>query len=255
MDIDLSDVFNRLFSELSIKSCNGRKAARSGEEYELKVFNVCKMLMFNNNKFCTINKVGGFSDGHDLICMNNATKIPIEVKKSKTPDWMQMSLMYINNCWQSKGSNKIPDIAVSIFNDILKGKTIFNNNIPKFVNEKITHKEWTKIKYPDFKDQYIPCKPDTIAKLYKSKGCYYIQVSGYGLYHTGEDPCNFNVPYFECNQQIRIRTKIHAKNKNGYLRASIMAACQPINISKLPKSNYTLDSLDKLPVGLTKIEN
>jgi hypothetical protein len=44
---------------------------------------------------------------------------------------------------------------------------------------------------------------DTIAKLYSNKGCSYIQISKYGLYHLEKDICKFNVPYFKCKQVLR----------------------------------------------------
>jgi len=66
-------------------------------------------------------------------------------------------------------------------------------------------------------DQYIDIPSDIISRLYKAKLCNYIQISnGYGLYHLGDNVCNFDVPLFNIEQQIRIRTKIHTrKNKKG----------------------------------------
>jgi hypothetical protein len=60
--------------------------------------------------------------------------------------------------------------------------------------------------------------------------------------------CNFNVPEFIIDQQLRIRTKVHSsKNKNGYCDISVIASCQPIDIKKLKKSSYSLDMIDNLP--------
>jgi hypothetical protein len=93
--------------------------------------------------------------------------------------------------------------------------------------------------------------------LYEAKGCCYIQISdGKGLYHLGNDRCNFEVPFFDIPQQIRIRTKIHTKsNKNGHCVLSVTVACQPKNIQTLIPSEYSLDSKDKLPQSLTFIQN
>ena len=75
------------------------------------------------------------------------------------------------------------------------------------------------------------------------------QVSEKGLYHLGNDICNFNVPEFICEQQLRIRTKIHnKKNKKGYCDLSVIVACQPKNIKDLVISNYSLDDETKLPL-------
>ena len=60
-----------------------------------------------------------------------------------------------------------------------------------------------------------------------------------------------NVPLFDLEQQLRIRTKIHTKkNKKGFCSLSVTAACQPKNIKELILSQYTLDNKDKLPGNL-----
>lgn len=51
----------------------------------------------------------------------------------------------------------------------------------------------------DFNDMYIHCSNDIIKKLYSEKKCNYIQISEKGLYHLGNDICNFNVPEFICD--------------------------------------------------------
>jgi hypothetical protein len=67
------------------------------------------------------------------------------------------------------------------------------------------------------------------------------------LYHLGNDKCNFDVPLYNIEQRIRIRTKIHRrKNKNGFCTLSVIAACQPKDITKLKPSKYSLDNKDKL---------
>lgn len=115
----------------------------------------------------------------------------------------------------------------------------------------LTYEEWINIKNKTNKwnDKYIPIPSDSISKLYKDKGCNYIQISdGYGLYHLGKDVCDFGVPLFNIEQQIRIRTKIHTrKDKKGFCRLSVILACQPKNIKNLTPSKYSLDTIDKLP--------
>lgn len=105
--------------------------------------------------------------------------------------------------------------------------------------------EINKKKTNDFNDMYIECPNTTIAKLYANKGCSYIQISKYGLYHLGKDICKFNVPYFKYRQILRIRTKIHNKcDKNGFIRASVIVSPKPFIITK---SKYSLDNINNLP--------
>ena len=81
---------------------------------------------------------------------------------------------------------------------------------------------------------YIDCPDDTIKQLYSKKGCAYIQISDKGLYSLGNDICEFNVPEFICEQQLRIRTKIHTrKNNKGFCKLSVNIACLPKNIKNL----------------------
>lgn len=122
------------------------------------------------------------------------------------------------------------------------------------MEKSITYESWVKLKTETKKwdDVYIDIPSDCISKLYQAKGCNYIQISnGYGLYHLGNDICDFDVPIFNIEQQLRIRTKIHTrKNKKGFCNLSVTIACQPKYITKLNNSKYTLDDENKLPVSL-----
>ena len=68
----------------------------------------------------------------------------------------------------------------------------------------------------------------------------------------GEDVCNFGVPIFETEQQLRVRTKVHAReDTDGFCKLSVTVACQPKNINFLPRSPYSLDDKNRLPPNLT----
>jgi len=239
----------------------GSNCSINGKKYELEIYNIIKKTKLNGKLFNTQNEneLGGCSHKNDLICNlyndNKYINISIEIKKIKTPDWMQCSLKYdnIDNKWIGSSKNKIPDNSKKIFENLIANNILFNGNIPPFMLQNITHNEWINIKKntSDFNDMYIDCPSDTIMKLYNEKGCFYIQISEKGLYHLGNDICNFNVPAFICEQRLRIRTKIHErKNKSGFCKLSVTVACQPKNINSLVNSNYSLDNLTKLPSNL-----
>jgi len=239
----------------------GSNCSINGKKYELEIYNIIKKTKLNGKLFNTQNEneLGGCSHKNDLICNlyndNKYINVSIEIKKIKTPDWMQCSLKYdnINNKWIGSSKNKIPDNSKKIFENLIANNILFKGNIPPFMLQNITHNEWINIKKNtlDFNDMYIDCPSDTIMKLYNEKGCFYIQISEKGLYHLGNDICNFNVPAFICEQRLRIRTKIHErKNKSGFCKLSVTVACQPKNINSLVNSNYSLDNLKKLPTNL-----
>ena len=233
----------------------------SGKKYELDIFNIVKNCLLNNIKFNTQDKkdLGGCNNKNDIECNFIIEKnIPIEIKKSNAPDWMQCSLKFdtINNKWIGSLNNKIPEYSKNIFENLISSVKLFNGKIPHFMINDITHDEWLKIKKEttDFNDIYINCPNDTIKKLYSEKGCKYIQISNKGLYHLGNDICDFKVPEFICEQQLRVRTKIHTKKNNkGYCKLSVTIACQPKNIKDLINSKYSLDDYKKLPSNLIKI--
>lgn len=199
--------------------------------------------------------LGGSSSRNDIVCMYMGKEVGIEVKIFNTPDYMQCSLRYdvsgISRKWVGSPNSKIPDGSRKIFNALLDKIQIFGGEKPPFVGTDITHEEWLAIKSRTDKwdDTYMDIPNDTIRRLYREKGCYYIQLSnGYGLYHLGEDICGFGVPVFEPPQQFRIRTKVHTRcNTKGYCVLSVTVACQPKNIRQYTKSPYTLDGSGVLP--------
>jgi hypothetical protein len=236
----------------------GFNCSVNGKKYELEIYNIIRKCKLNENNFNTQlqNELGGCSSKNDIECnMKSIKDVSIEIKKLKSPDWTQCSLKYdnINKKWIGSSKNKISKNSKKIFEDIIETKILFNGNIPPFMLKNITHEEWIKIKTEttDYNDIYIDCPNDTIKQLYNQKGCSYIQISDKGLYHLGNDICNFKVPEFICDQQLRIRTKIHTrKNKKGFCMLSVTISCQPKKISDLINSKYSLDDKTKLPDNL-----
>jgi len=239
----------------------GSECSKEGKRYEEKVHSIVSKTMLNNKLFNTqkLSELGGCNINNDIECnFKDERDLSIEIKKNKSPDWMQCVIQYSNelNKWICSSRNRIPDKSKKIFEKLIEDKNIFNGKIPPFVNNKITHEEWLKIKKEtkDFCDVYFECPSDTIKKLYRKKGNKYIQISGKGLYHLGKDVCEFNVPEFICDQVIRIRTKIHTrKNKQGYCSLSVTVSCKPNGFKSLQPSLYSLDSEEKLPTNLKLI--
>lgn len=236
----------------------GDRCSLNGKKYELEVYNVVKKTKLNGTIFNTQNEyeLGGCSSKNDIECnMNSSRDVSIEIKKSNTPDWMQCSLKYdcLNEKWVGSSKNKIPEDSKKVFEQLISNIKLFNGKIPPFILQDITHEEWKKTKREtsDFNDTYIDCPSDTIMKLYREKGCSYIQISEKGAYHLGDDICDFKVPMFLCDQRLRVRTKIHgSKNKKGFCKLSVTIASQPKNINSVINSPYSLDHHTTLPNNL-----
>ena len=213
-----------LEKEIKLLTPKGSLCSKNGNKYEKDVYNVVKNTYLNNVLFNTQKEteLAGSTAKNDIECNFKSKKdIGIEIKKYNTPDWMQCSIKYNEeiNTWQPTIRGRVPRCR-EIFENLIKDLELYNGDIPPFMKKSITHEEWLNIKKETDKwdDCYIDIPNITIKELYKAKGCYYIQISnGYGLFHLGEDICNFGVPEFIIEQQLRIRTKIHArKNKQGY---------------------------------------
>jgi len=238
----------------------GAGCSKEGTKYEHIIYEIVKHCSFQNSStsFNTQEacELGGCHSRNDIVCNYAKEKdVPIEIKKKNTPDWMQCSLQYdsVLQRWIGSPKNKIPDKAKQIIEELLLNVTLFNGKIPPFLLRNMTHPEWIQLKKEttDFHDTYIPCPNTMIKRLYQEKGCCYIQISEKGLYHLGNDICHFQVPEFICEQQWRVRTKIHTtKNSKGFCKLSVTIACQPKNISELPTSPYSLDKVERLPTQL-----
>ena len=246
-------------ARISRNPSKGSNCSVKGRDYELKIHGIVKQCKLGDQFFNTQKdtELGGCSAANDIECnLLSERDVSIEIKKSKTPDWMQCSLTYDKdlNKWVGSANAKIPAESRDLFEKLISGVELFNGKIPPFMHKPMTHAEWIKAKEStdDFSDAYIDCPSDTISKLYAAKGCSYIQISEKGLYHLGEDKCKFQVPQFEVGQQLRVRTKIHTRsNSKGKCVLSVFVACQPKNINELAESSCSLDDVSKLPDKLS----
>ena len=69
----------------------GAKCSINGKKYELEVHNIVKKCKLNNNVFNKQkeDELGGCGSKNDIVCIMDSIAIPIEIKKIKTPDWVQ----------------------------------------------------------------------------------------------------------------------------------------------------------------------
>ena len=259
-----TDENNKLRESLARKGKIGSNCSFEGNKYEKDIYDIVSKCQINDTlpkklfNTQTLKELAGSSSKNDIECSWIKDKdIGIEIKKMKTPDWMQCSIKFTKDKWCASEKGKIPECSRLLFNELINKLKLFNGKIPPFFEKQLTYQEWKAIKDStvDFDDYYIDIPSDTIKKLYAAKDCKYIQVSTLGLYHLGTDICKFNVPEFICEQQLRVRIKIHnKKTKSGFCNLSVTVACQPKNITDLLPSKYSLDDINKLPTMLTYIK-
>jgi len=219
-----------------LETAKGSQCSKNGNKYEKYVHDIVKNVFLNNKSF------------------NNQCH-----KEFNAPDWVQCGIIYNTDeqRWEPGKKNKLPEKIRKFFKDIVNETELFKGQLPPFLYQNLTYDEWLEIKNQTllWDDFYIDIPRSTIRNMYKHKGCSYIQLSnGYGLYHLGEDICNFEVPLFSVEQRIRGRIKVHSrKNKRGFCNLSVTLACQPKNITSLQPSKYSLDDISKLPKNLVHI--
>lgn len=258
LDIDKKDDSEKSEKGLETeknKKTKGKLCSIEGFNYEKKIYNILKNTTIEDKPFNTQEEedLAGSGHGNDIECKYKDKVIGIEVKKCNAPDWIQSSIKLVDNKWKPTSKGNKPLVSQDIFEKILGDVNLYEGQKPPFFEKDLTHKEWLEIKEKTnvWNDYYKNIPNNTIKELYKEKGCYYIQISEYGLYHLGEDICNFGVPEFLIDQELRIRIKIHTrKDKKGKCRMSVTAACKPKNIKTLEKSKYSLDNEKKLPNNL-----
>ena len=240
---------------ISMQFTKGARCSVQGKHYEERIATLCRTIksIHLDKPFNTQykNELGGCSAGQDVyVNFREIQDIGVEVKRM-TPDWMQMSIIpgvHPSKIWNSTSRSKIPLESKTIFTSLLSNLDMFP--APPFLQKEITYEEWLEIK-TIYKDRYLDIPNDTLSRAYNAKGTQYIQLLNYGLYHTGDDLCNFQVPFFECEQRLRVRCKRHGKKDalGNNVPSSVMASLCP-KLKTLPKSPYSLDNIYNLPPGL-----
>ena len=222
----LHKLFNENYvCEEVVKERKGSICSVNGQQYE----NLCYENIKHSSKI--VKQGGGSSHNPDIYTQNGH----IECKPGNSPDWGQSTLKWKEGLW-------VP--TNELFQKYMD-RVIFKPP-PFLTNKDMTHAEWLENKR-DYKDVYLSVGDHEIQNFYRNKGCAYIQIKGFGLYHLGEDTLELGVPEFKVDQEIRIRAKIHSKTKSQF---SVTAAFQPLDIRTLKPSEYSLDDRTRLPPNL-----
>lgn len=244
--LDVDDITQ--YVSVRIKCSHGAKCSAQGGEYERLVAGMCRSYASPHQDIPlntqTDQELGGCTAKQDVtLNFNGINDVGVEVKRV-SPDWMQMKVLPDGDTWIPSPKAKIPKGAQDIFMSYIEDIAF---PVPPFLKQPISYAEWMEIK-TTYKDRYHRVPDTCIANAYQAKGSHYIQLRGYGLYHTGTDVCNFEVPLFSCEQYIRVRCKRHGKKDalGNAMPSSVMMSFSP-KIKTLPKSPYSLDNAKSLP--------
>ena len=254
-----------------IKKTNKSNATQSGYAYEKVLHSTLKHVLFQSPwsldciPFLTdrLHSQGGSSPNPDIAFQyidkkGKIQKSNIEIKtRFDGTDWGQFQMVYNNGMYAPKDTQKqISWIAQ-------KCAHLLNTHNEKIVLElppsNLTLEQWHDYKqecqnkakhnstYTDpTQDVYIPVAQDDILEYYRSKNNSYVQVKDYGLYHFGDDVCDFGVPLLEIpDVDLRFRIKNHGSRKD---KTQIFSLTVALRIQTKPcKSNISLDNHQQFP--------
>lgn len=211
------------------RASNSSNPVVSGIAFENKIARIISELSYMG-KPLSVSKTAKTGHLPDIrISVGEYTSIGIEVKRKNAFEGGGRSF---------KLSNGVLIMNDPFFNSLLpKDYVPFGGRIPKF-KFGCSLEEWLEEK-PLFRDERFEITNETVVSdYYLKQGSNYILIEGKGLYHTGIDVLDLNVPFFKCKCTIRIRCKQHHSTS---LPSSIQAS---VNYKKgsLISSPYDLET-------------
>jgi hypothetical protein len=250
-----------------LKKPKGSQCSVSGSKYEKTIHNVVKNCHINGKPFNTQNEdeLAGSSSKNDIECnFMNEKDIGIECKVSADAEFIQMDIHKEDDKWVGPKVTKKShpkSVRDRYLKEINEKKDLYYGNPPlfpfksrkefdkwenDFVGKKIENGDSSNKEYTwNIKDK------DFVKNNYKDKGNKYIQIGNKGLFHLGDDICNFGVPKFEPGK-IKLRLRCKRRGSKGCIPTSLTMSAW---ITSLDNSPYSLDDKDKLPPNLNYAPN
>ena len=264
--------------KLQHKHC---KSTQSGYAYEDTLHSYLNSVFYNHDSSkCipflvdSVHAQGGSSSNPDIAFQyidkyGNIQKSNIEIKtRFDGTDWGQFQMVYQDEMYCPKHTlnqdTQTFCIAQKYANILNTHKQSISLQLP---SSNLTLEQWHNYKnkcqekangepggHDPTQDVYIPVHSNDILEYYGSKNNSYVQVKDYGLYHLGEDVCDFGVPQLALTDvELRFRIKNHGARKDKTQIFSLTAA---LRIKKKPaKSNVSLDDVQYFPEQLIMQKN
>lgn len=184
----------------------GKNSFRNGKTYQTFIYNQLNKLQIDGI-FYSVTEVKGANSGPDILLTTDQypQAIGIEVKRKNAFEGGSQKMI-----WNTEKKQLM--FHPNTFHDrILNSTCIYDGfNLPYYEGKK-TLEDYLPVKSIFSKEIYLDVHEDTVSTYYQKSGVYYIQIEKKGLYHTGMDILNLNVPFFSCKQRLRIRTSKHKK--------------------------------------------
>lgn len=235
-------IIHEPIADTKTKKSRGKQSFKSGNAYESKIHDIiCRIFSKPvNNETYVVGKIAGAKAGSDIKITSSNRTIGIEIKNKGGFEGGVKKLEY--------GKNRLEIKEDSVHKEILGDICLYEGkNLPWYEGKKSVS-AWNEVKSLFKKDIYLQASSDAISRYYKKIGTYYIQIEGYGLYHTGDDILQLGVPEFSCKICLRIRSTKHLKKG---IPTDITAGLQ-YDKRTLPSSPFSLDGI--LPLNMKLVE-
>ena len=186
-------------------------AGQQGFAYESRVHNKLKSGGYVPAGF---SPAGSNPSAPDAMFTYGGTTHKLEVKLNMAADYGQGTLDYSQGVWTLGGASTaaaqelrtlMRAVGVEPFvNRVwgVQGPPNKGTVIPAQFTQAMVTEDYRK-----FADKFVAIPSSALHSYYASKGTYYIQVGGYGLYYMAANPAGLDVPQFTPGLRVRIRTK------------------------------------------------
>lgn len=213
------------------KVSRGKNCFSSGKSYQHHIYEMLSSMIGHPHH---VKEVDGAKSGPDIVLYVKDQHIGLEVKNKGGFEGGSAKMTY-------KG-DRLRFGEDTLHHQLLGDQLVYEGRNLPYYEGKTSATDYDEVKHIFDKEisKEVPC--DTMAMYYKKTGVHYIQIEGYGLYHTGHDVLHLQVPFFTCEQRLRIRT---SKHKKKGVPTDVVG---DINYNKktLSKSPITIDHTFKL---------
>jgi hypothetical protein len=176
----------------------GKNCFSSGKSYQHHIYETLSSM---TNK---VIEVDGAKSGPDIVLYVKDQCIGLEVKNKGGFEGGSAKMTY--------QGDRLLFAEDTIHHQLLGDQVVYEGRNLPYYEGKINTTDYDEVKHIFDKEISKEVSDDTMAAYYKKTGVHYIQIEGYGLYHTGYDILQLQVPFFTCEQRLRIRTSKHKKN-------------------------------------------
>jgi hypothetical protein len=181
------------------KVSRGKNCFSSGKAYQHHIYETLSSITMGR-----VIEVDGAKSGPDIVLYVKDQYIGLEVKNKGGFEGGSAKMTY--------QGDRLRFGEDTIHRQLLGDQVIYEGRNLPYYEGKTGSTDYDEVKHIFDKEISKEVSNDTMAMYYKKTGVHYIQIEGYGLYHTGYDVLQLQVPFFMCEQRLRIRTSKHKKN-------------------------------------------